>query len=64
MKAGLAAALIACREAPTELVVGIAQKGFVWTEIEVAGVAAHGSRPHLGVDAIVKTGPVLVALQD
>jgi acetylornithine deacetylase len=103
MKAGLAAALIACREAerlgfpgevvvaavadeenasvgvrsvlpslradaaivtePTELVVGIAHKGFVWTEIEVTGVAAHGSRPHLGVDAIVRTGPVLVALQ-
>lgn len=104
MKAGLAAALIACREAerhrfpgevvvaavadeenaslgvqsllpmlradaaivtePTELVVGIAHRGFVWTEIEVTGVAAHGSRPHLGVDAIVKTGPVLVALQE
>jgi acetylornithine deacetylase/succinyl-diaminopimelate desuccinylase-like protein len=27
------------------------------------GVAAHGSRPHLGVDAIAKMGPVLVALK-
>ena len=35
----------------------VAHKGFVWTEIEVTGRAAHGSRPHLGVDAIVKTGP-------
>ncbi|MGI8780842.1 MAG: M20/M25/M40 family metallo-hydrolase, partial [Solirubrobacteraceae bacterium] len=35
---------------------------FVWAEIEVSGRAAHGSRPHLGVDAIVKTGPVLTAL--
>ena len=26
------------------------------------GRAAHGSRPHLGVDAIVKAGPVLTAL--
>ena len=26
--------------------------------------AAHGSRPHLGVDAILKTGPVLLALDD
>jgi acetylornithine deacetylase len=102
MKAGVAAALIACREAaalglagdvvvaavadeehaslgvqevlrsvradaaivtePTELELVVAHKGFVWAEIEVAGRAAHGSRPHLGVDAIVKAGPVLTAL--
>src|SRR5919198_820903 len=102
MKAGVAAALIACRQAaelglagdvivaavadekhaslgvqevlqtveadaaivtePTELEVVVAHRGFVWTEIEVHGVAAHGSRPHLGVDAIVKTGPILTAL--
>jgi acetylornithine deacetylase len=99
MKAGVAAALIAAREAaraglrgdvvvaavadeehaslgvqealrnvqadaaivtePTELELVVAHKGFVWIEIEVTGVAAHGSRPHLGVDAIVKAGPVL-----
>lgn len=102
MKAGVAAALVACREAaglglagdvvvaavadeehaslgvqevlrsvradaaivtePTELEVVVAHKGFVWMEIEIQGVAAHGSRPHLGVDAIVKAGPVLSAL--
>jgi len=102
MKAGLAAALIACRAAagkglagdvivaavadeehaslgvrevlrtvapdaaivtePTELEVVVAHKGFVWAEIEVTGRAAHGSRPHLGVDAIVKTGPILAAV--
>jgi acetylornithine deacetylase len=102
MKAGLAAALVACREAaslglagdvvvaavadeehaslgvrealgavtadaaivtePTELELIVAHKGFVWAEIEVTGRAAHGSRPHLGVDAIVKAGPVLTAL--
>jgi acetylornithine deacetylase len=104
MKAGLAAALIACRDAgaagiggkvlvaavadeehssmgvqevlghitadaaivtePTELAVGIAHRGFTWTEIEVVGKAAHGSRPQLGVDAILRTGPILVALDD
>ena len=104
MKAGLAAALIACRNAvaagingevlvaavadeehastgiqrvlphltadaaivtePTELSIATAHKGFVWTEIQVYGKAAHGSRPHLGVDAIIKTGPVLVALDE
>ncbi|MFC4947433.1 M20/M25/M40 family metallo-hydrolase [Pseudonocardia sp. GCM10023141] len=103
MKAGLAAALIACQEAhraglagevlvaavadeehssvgvqdvlrhvradaaivtePTELTVAVAHKGFVWVEIEVTGRAAHGSRPHLGVDAITGTGPILMALE-
>lgn len=102
MKAGVAAALLACREAaarelagdvvvaavadeehaslgvqealravtadaavvtePTELEVAVAHKGFVWIEIDVRGRAAHGSRPHLGVDAIVKAGPLLAAL--
>jgi acetylornithine deacetylase len=47
---------------PTELELVVAHKGFVWIEIEVTGVAAHGSRPHLGVDAIVKAGPILTAL--
>src|SRR4051812_28512860 len=104
MKAGLAAALLACREAarlgltgdvvvaavadeehaslgiqeglalveadaaivtePTELEIVIAHKGFVWLEVAVTGRAAHGSRPHLGVDAILKTGPILVALAE
>lgn len=102
MKAGVAAALIACREAasrglagdvvvaavadeehaslgvqevlaavgadaaivtePTEFELVVAHKGFVWLEVEVKGVAAHGSRPPLGIDAIVKAGPVLTAL--
>jgi acetylornithine deacetylase len=102
MKAGLAAALVACREAaalglhgdvvvaavadeehaslgvqevlghvraeaavvtePTELALAVAHKGFAWLEVTVTGRAAHGSRPHLGVDAIVRTGPVLAGL--
>jgi acetylornithine deacetylase len=48
---------------PTELKLAVAHKGFVGFEIETHGVAAHGSRPHLGVDAIAKVGPVLVALK-
>ena len=47
---------------PTEMALVIAHRGFVWAEIEVTGRAAHGSLPELGVDAIVKTGPVLTAL--
>jgi len=104
MKAGLAAALIACRDAalagidgevivaavadeelaslgitevltcldpagidaavvtePTERQAGIAHRGFIWTEVTVTGVAAHGSRPHLGADAILAAGHHLVA---
>jgi len=49
---------------PTELQVAVAHRGFVGFEIETAGVAAHGSRPDLGVDAIVKIGPILVALDE
>src|SRR5919108_1017818 len=44
---------------PTEVELVVAHKGFVWGEVEVTGRSAHGSRPHLGVDAIVKSGPVL-----
>jgi acetylornithine deacetylase/succinyl-diaminopimelate desuccinylase-like protein len=104
MKAGLAGALVACRDAslagmdgqvivaavadeehaslgiqevlaaldlpsidaavvtePTERQVGTAHRGFVWTEVTVRGIAAHGSRPHLGADAILGAGHYLVA---
>jgi len=49
---------------PTELGVAVAHRGFVGFELETTGVAAHGSRPDLGVDAIVKMGPVLMALEE
>jgi acetylornithine deacetylase len=44
---------------PTELRLCIAHKGFVWLEVESRGVAAHGSRPDLGVDAIGQMGRIL-----
>lgn len=47
----------------TELQIGVAHKGFVWLEVRVVGKAAHGSRPHLGADAILNAGHVLVALE-
>jgi acetylornithine deacetylase len=49
---------------PTGLEVCVAHKGFVWVDVETAGVAAHGSRPDLGVDAIAAMGEVLVGLTD
>ena len=49
---------------PTLERVAIAHRGFVWLEVETSGVAAHGSRPDLGVDAIAKMGPILTGLAD
>jgi acetylornithine deacetylase len=48
---------------PTSLQVCVAHKGFSWHEITTSGVAAHGSRPDLGVDAIAHMGRVLVRLE-
>ena len=47
----------------THLQAIVAHKGFYWLEIETHGVAAHGSRYDLGVDAIVKMGGVLRGLE-
>src|SRR5216683_5135697 len=49
---------------PTGLEICIAHKGFIWLKIETRGIAAHGSLPDLGVDAIVKMGKVLVGLEE
>jgi acetylornithine deacetylase len=47
---------------PTSLRVCVAHKGFAWADIETRGRAAHGSRPDLGEDAILRMGPALIAL--
>jgi acetylornithine deacetylase len=49
---------------PTDLQLAVAHRGFVHLEVEVTGRAAHGSRPDLGVDAIAKTGRVLVGIEE
>jgi acetylornithine deacetylase len=49
---------------PTQLDICVAHKGFCWLDIETTGVAAHGSLPKVGVDAIVKMGKVLVGLEE
>jgi len=55
-------AAIVCE--PTDLQVAIGHKGFEWVEIATEGVAAHGSRPDDGVDAIAMMGRVLAELED
>jgi acetylornithine deacetylase len=47
---------------PTGHRIAPAHKGFVWADVEVTGVAAHGSDPIHGVDAILGMGHVLVEL--
>jgi acetylornithine deacetylase len=49
---------------PTELRVCVAHKGFAWWRVTARGRAAHGSRPDLGSDAIVRMGPALSALAE
>ena len=44
---------------PTEEEIGVCHKGFSWYELEVAGKAAHGSRPEEGIDAILPLWPAL-----
>jgi len=47
----------------TEVQLILAHKGFVWLDVETLGKAAHGSRPDLGVDAILKMGRVLTGVE-
>jgi acetylornithine deacetylase len=48
---------------PTDLVIATGHKGFTWIEIITEGVAAHGSRPREGRDAILRMGRVLARLE-
>ena len=47
---------------PTGLDLVTCHKGFVWADVVLTGVAAHGSRPDLGVDAVAKAGAFLTGL--
>ncbi|MES2525086.1 MAG: ArgE/DapE family deacylase [Gemmatimonadota bacterium] len=47
---------------PTRMTICPAHKGFAWVEIALHGVAAHGSRYDIGVDAVRHAGLLLAAL--
>jgi acetylornithine deacetylase len=49
---------------PSGLQIVTEHKGFVWFQVLTEGVAAHGSLPDVGVDAILMMGKVLAALED
>lgn len=46
---------------PTEEAIGISHKGYTWYELKIEGLAAHGSRPEEGINAIF---PLASALQE
>jgi acetylornithine deacetylase len=48
---------------PTDMKIAVGHKGFEWVEITTRGVAAHGSRPRDGRDAIMRMGRVLSRLE-
>ncbi len=48
---------------PTDMKIAVGHKGFEWVEITTEGIAAHGSRPSDGRDAIVRMGRVLSRLE-
>ncbi|PHH70231.1 hypothetical protein CDD82_7255 [Ophiocordyceps australis] len=47
---------------PTNEIIVHAHKGFVWLEVDIHGVAAHGSLPAAGIDAIMRAGYFLAEL--
>ncbi|MBP1596975.1 MAG: argE 1 [Acidobacteria bacterium] len=49
---------------PTDLVIATGHKGFSWAEVVTHGIAAHGSRPAEGCDAILHMGRVLQRLEN
>lgn len=49
---------------PTHEDIVVAHRGFAWFDVTIHGVAAHGSRPDLGVDAIAKAGRFLTGIDD
>jgi len=46
---------------PTEEAIGTSHKGYTWFEINIEGLAAHGSRPEEGINAIF---PLQYALKE
>jgi acetylornithine deacetylase len=48
---------------PTDMVIATGHRGFTWVEITTEGIAAHGSRPREGRDAILRMGRVLARLE-
>lgn len=64
LRAGRIAADAAVVPEPTELRVGVAERGVLLAEITVSGQAAHGSDPAAGHSAIADAARLVLALQE
>jgi len=49
---------------PSELQVGLAERGGAWVTLTAFGTAAHGSQPHRGVNAITSMSRYLLRLSE
>jgi acetylornithine deacetylase/succinyl-diaminopimelate desuccinylase-like protein len=49
---------------PSELKLGLAERGGAWVRIESFGRAAHGSQPHRGANAITAVARMLLRLPE
>jgi acetylornithine deacetylase len=49
---------------PTRLAIGPAHRGFAWAVVTVHGIAAHGSRYDVGIDANTMAGLLLAELDE
>ena len=49
---------------PTGLEILLTHRGILWLKIQTHGKTAHGSMPHLGINAIEKTNALLNQLKD
>jgi succinyl-diaminopimelate desuccinylase len=59
--AGKLAGVVICE--PTKFDVVTAHRGILWLQITTAGKTAHGSMPHLGINAILKMNRLLNRLE-
>lgn len=48
---------------PSQLELTVAHRGFAWFRVDIEGLAAHGSQPELGIDAISHAARVLAAVE-
>ena len=49
---------------PNDLTIGLAERGGAWVSATARGKAAHGSQPHLGVNAITSAAHLLLRLPE
>jgi succinyl-diaminopimelate desuccinylase len=49
---------------PSDLAIGLAERGGAWITATARGTAAHGSQPHLGVNAITSMARFLLRLPE